>query len=81
MKMAKKLQVMVMFEFDDVDSPDGFKADEAVSRVSQMMSLDEVYDESGASAIWVDDAMIVPGDDFSFSESFADLFKPIKKEV
>lgn len=79
--MAKKLQVMVMFEFDDVDSPDGFKADEAVSRVSQMMSLDEVYDESGASAIWVDDAMIVPGDDFSFSESFAVLFKPTKKEV
>jgi hypothetical protein len=79
--MGKKLQVMVMFEFDDVESPDGFKADEAVSRVSQMMSLDEVYDESGASAIWVDDAMIVPGDDFSFSESFADLFKPTKKEV
>jgi hypothetical protein len=46
-----------------------------------MMSLDEVYDESGASAIWVDDAMIVPGDDFSFSESFADLFKPTKKEA
>ena len=61
--MSKKLQVMVVFEFDGISDPDGLKADEAVSRVGQMMSLDEVFDESGASAIWVDDAMVIPTDD------------------
>jgi hypothetical protein len=75
---------MVIFEFDGISDPDGLKADEAVSRVGQMMSLDEVYEESGASAIWVDDAMVIPTDDDSliqFEQAFSDLFKPTKKEV
>jgi hypothetical protein len=79
--MSKKLQVLVVFEFDGIESPDSPEADGLISLVTQLTSLDQTYEDTGASAIWVDDAMIVPGDDFSFSESFADLFKPTKKGV
>ena len=62
--MSKKLQVLVVFEFDGIDDPDSVEAEMAVDGLAQMLDHDNrigyaVIDESGASAAWVQDAMVV----------------------
>lgn len=57
--MSKKLQVLVVFEFDGIESPDSPEADGLISLVTQLTSLDQTYEDTGASAIWVHDATVV----------------------
>ena len=61
--MGKALQVVVVFEFPGIESPDSPEADEIVGCVTQMMSLDEVLDESGADAVWVQEVVIREGEE------------------
>lgn len=57
--MGKKLQVLVVFEFDGIESADSPEADEVVSRVTQLSSLDQTFEDTGASCTWVQDAVVV----------------------
>jgi len=56
--MSKKLQVLVVFEFDGIDDPDSVEAEIAIDTLSQLANLDQTYEDTGASAIWVQDATI-----------------------
>ena len=61
-----KLQVLVVFEFDGIDDPDSVEAEMAIDGVAQVLDHDNrigyaVIDETGASAVWVQDAMVVNG--------------------
>jgi hypothetical protein len=56
--MGKKLQVLVVFEFDGIDDPDSVEAEIAIDTLSQLANLDQTYEDTGASAIWVQDATI-----------------------
>jgi len=57
--MAKKLQVLVMFEFGGIDDPDSVEAEIAIDTLSQWANLDQTYEDTGASAVWVQDATVV----------------------
>jgi hypothetical protein len=63
--MSKALQVVVVFEFAGIESPDSPEADEIVDYVTQMVNLDE-QDEllvMGASAAWVQEVVIREGEE------------------
>lgn len=60
--MSKKLQVLVVFEFDGIDDPDSVEAEIAVDELTQWANLDQTYEDTGASAVWVQDAMVVEED-------------------
>jgi hypothetical protein len=62
--MKKKLQVLVVFEFDGIDDPDSVEAEMAIDGLAQVLDHDNsigytVLDETGASVAWVQDATVV----------------------
>jgi hypothetical protein len=59
-----KLQVLVVFEFDGIDDANGEDADEVINWVAEVFDHDNrigytILEETGASAVWVQDAMVV----------------------
>ena len=61
--MSKALQVVVVFEFAGIESPDSPEADEVVSLVTQLTGLDQTYEDTGASAVWVQEVVIREGEE------------------
>lgn len=62
--MSKKLQVLVVFEFPGIDDPDSIEADMAIDCLAEVFDHDNrigytILEETGASAVWVQDAMVV----------------------
>jgi hypothetical protein len=62
--MGKKLQVLVVFEFDGIDDPDGAEADAVVDEVSNrtVRYLLEKW-EAPLRAVWVDEAYVSEDDE------------------
>lgn len=62
--MSKKLQVLVVFEFDGIDDPNGDEADEVVAEVTEETKRLAAADWSGRlTAVWVHDATMVEEDE------------------
>ena len=59
----KKLQVLVVFEFGGISDPDSVEAEIAIDTLSQWVNLDQTYEDTGASAVWVQDASIREGEE------------------
>lgn len=57
--MSRRLQVLVVFEFDGIDDPDSEGAEEIVYELTQ--ATKEWRTEYGADDVWVDDATVVEG--------------------
>lgn len=62
--MDKKLQVLVVFEFNGIDDPDSVEAEIAIEGLSEMLDPDNrtgyiMLEEAGASAAWIQNAMVV----------------------
>lgn len=51
--MGKKMQVLVVFEFDEVDDLEGDKADEIVHDLTE--ATEKWTDEYGAETVWVEE--------------------------
>lgn len=61
--MSRKLQVLVVFEFSGISDPDSVEAEIAIDTLSQWVNLDQTYEDTGASAAWVQDASIREGEE------------------
>jgi hypothetical protein len=59
--MSKKLQVLVMFEFDGIDDPDSVEAEIAVDDIGHLTK--SLYAECNATTIWVEEVMVVGKED------------------
>jgi len=62
--MSKKLQVLVVFEFDGIDDPDSVEAeiaiDDVTHEIKRLTATDGLWD--GAVTAWVQDATVVEED-------------------
>ena len=60
--MSKKLQVLVVFEFDGIDDPDSVEAEIAVDELTHEVKCLTATEWDGAVTAWVQDAMVVEED-------------------
>ena len=58
--MKKSLQVIVVFKFNGIDGVDDDDADKIIQEMSQ--ATDDWRIDTGADAVWVDDAVVVDRD-------------------
>lgn len=64
--MGKKLQVLVVFEFDGIDDPNSPEADAVVDEVSNRTVrylLEGWIADAPINAVWVDDVRIREGEE------------------
>lgn len=60
----KAFRVVVVFEFGDIDDPNGVEADELVDEVTEetkRIVLGEWQSPVSSAAVWVEDAYVVDG--------------------
>lgn len=57
--MNKSLEITISLEFEGIDDADGSEADEIIQRL--LLDMKRWEAETGAAAIWMDDAFIVSG--------------------